>query len=295
MIVQKKIILLFVFIAFLCSMQLSTAATQLHTHAALPTPHSHSKKHTRHVQHPIHKVRHNVHKYHARLHPQRPQQHQIEVAAVSPEPASVTPPHSLMSTLGEHMVQFVHSTISTLRYTAYKLGGTHFDSSNGIYIVDCSDYVDHLLQIANPSAYLSLVNSSGSEKPTSEHYYHFFTGLTYKPRHYWNKVDNVNQLQPGDILVFRNKKNSHTGVSGHVMVVMNKPTRTQNAFLVRVTDSASAGHSQDTRLPHTSGIGIGTMQIKVNPYTGQPSAYAWKLGSPFEKHVNFAMARPIGH
>jgi len=298
MMVQKKIIWLFAFVTFLCSMQLHAATTQLHSHAALPKPHPHSYagKHPRHVRHARHKVRHHtIHKHAARLHLKSPQQHPLEVAAVSPGVTAATPPPSLMSTLGEHMVQFVHSTISTLRYTAYKLGGTHFDSSNGIYIVDCSDYVDHLLQVANPSAYLSLVNSSGSGKPTSEHYYHFFTGLTYKPRHYWNKVENVNQLQPGDILVFRNKKNSHTGVSGHVMVVMNKPTRTQNAFLVRVTDSASSGHSQDTRLPHTSGIGIGTMQIKVNPDTGQPSAYAWKLGSPFEKHVNFAMARPIGH
>jgi hypothetical protein len=191
------------------------------------------------------------------------------------------------------MVQFVHSTISTLRYTAYKLGGTHFDSSKGVYIIDCSDYVDHLLQVSNPLAYHSLVNSTGTDKPTTAHYYDFFTGLTYKPKHYWNKVDYVNELQPGDILVFRNTKNSHTGVSGHVMVVMNKPTKIQNAFIVRVTDSASSGHSQDTRLPHTSGIGIGTMQIKVDPDTGEPSAYAWKLGSTFEHHVNFAMARPI--
>lgn len=288
---QKKIRWFFVFVTFLCSMQLYAATTQLSAHAPLPKPHPHSlsTKHARHVRHKV--KHHSIHRHTARLHPKAPRPQQLEVA--QPAPATSSP--GLMSTLGEHMVQFVHNTISSLRYTAYKLGGTHFDSSNGIYIVDCSDYVDHLLQVANPAAYLSLVNSSGSEKPTSEHYYHFFTGLTYKPRHYWNKVENVNQLQPGDILVFRNKKNSHTGVSGHVMVVMNKPTRTQNAFLVRVTDSASSGHSQDTRLPHTSGIGIGTMQIKVNPDTGQPSAYAWKLGSPFEKHVNFAMARPLGY
>jgi len=276
-------------------MQLNAATTPLPAHAALPKPHPHASSAKHHPRHARHKTRHHsIHKHTTRLHPKAPHQ-QLEVAAVSAASALAPSSPGLMSTLGEHMVQFVHNTISSLRYTAYKLGGTHFDSSNGIYIVDCSDYVDHLLQVANPSAYLSLVNSSGSEKPTSEHYYHFFTGLTYKPRHYWNKVENVNQLQPGDILVFRNKKNSHTGVSGHVMVVMNKPTRTQNAFLVRVTDSASSGHSQDTRLPHTSGIGIGTMQIKVNPDTGQPSAYAWKLGSPFEKHVNFAMARPIGY
>ncbi len=218
----------------------------------------------------------------------------VETVVISEPVSGVTPP-GLMSSLGTRMVEFVHNTISTLRYTAYKLGGTHFDRSNGIYILDCSDYVDHLLQAANPSAYSSLVNSTGSDKPTSEHYYHFFTGLTYKPRHYWNKINSVKELQPGDILVFRNQKNSRTGVEGHVMVVMKKPVRTENSFIVRVTDSASIGHSQDTRLPHTSGIGIGTMQLKINPETGHPSAYAWKLGASWEKHVNFAMARPLGH
>jgi hypothetical protein len=277
---QKKIMKCFIVLAlFFCSLQCSAVEIQKY-----PI----HKKHKHPIQHPKHKPATMTHQHVVHS-------HTLEKQEEAPVLTSTTPTsHSLISTIGEHMVRFVHSTLSTLRYTAYKLGGTHFDSSNGIYIVDCSDYVDHLLKVTNPPAYLSLVNSSGSDKPTSEHYYHFFTDLTYKPRHYWNKVENVKELQPGDILVFRNKKNSHTGISGHVMVVMNKPIQANNSFLVRVTDSASSGHSQDTRLPHTSGIGIGTMQLKVNPSTGQPSAYAWKLGSTFESHVNFAMARPIG-
>ncbi len=289
-------------LVLLCNMQ--CIATTTHHHPARSV--HHVVKKTPPVQHAKHKVtpvvrKHQVHpRIHAHVQAHAHRHHPIHS---HPHTAShsinqsqlIAPTHSLMSSWGERMVQFVHNTISTLRYTAYKLGGTHFDSSKGIYIIDCSDYVDHLLQVSNPSAYLSLVNSSGTEKPTSQHYYNFFTGLTYKPRHYWNKVDYVKELQPGDILVFRNTKNSHTGVSGHVMVVMNKPTKIQNAFMVRVTDSASSGHSQDTRLPHTSGIGIGTMQIQANPETGEPSAYAWKLGSTFEHHVNFAMARPIAN
>ena len=43
---------------------------------------------------------------------------------------------------------------------------------------------------------------------------------------------------------------------------------------------------------HNSGIGIGTLQLKVNPKTGEPSAYAWKVGSCWKKNVKFAMARP---
>ena len=79
------------------------------------------------------------------------------------------------------------------------------------------------------------------------------------------------------------------------MMIMNKPIRIQDAFLVQVADSAPAGHSKDTRLPHTSGIGIGTLALKVNPDNGEPSAYAWRLHSSWKRQVNFEMARPFGH
>ena len=56
------------------------------------------------------------------------------------------------------------------------------------------------------------------------------------------------------------------------MVVMSKPIPSDDAYLVRVADSAPSGHSQDTRQSHTSGIGIGTLLLKVNPKTGKPSS-----------------------
>jgi cell wall-associated NlpC family hydrolase len=252
------------------------------SHPSTPKPHHHRK--------PIHSTPHL--KHHAKVrHVAQLKQHR----AVASTPAQVPPSANLMASLGQHLAGFVRNTISTLRYTAYKLGGTHFDPSQGVYVLDCSDYVDHVLATVSPSAYLSLVNSSGSDKPTSQNYYNFFTGLSDNPRHYWNKVDDVKELQAGDILVFRNKNTARAGANGHVMVVMNKPIRIQDAFQVRVADSAPVGHSQDTRLPHTSGIGMGIMQLKANPDTGHPSAYAWRLGSAFKRQVNFAMARPSGY
>jgi cell wall-associated NlpC family hydrolase len=227
-----------------------------------------------------------------------------EVGTPSPElnplninelPANNKNNSTFISSITQRVVGLVHSTIATLRYTAYKLGGTRFDRTKGIYVLDCSDYVDHILKAAYPAAYLSLVHSSGSDKPTTEHYYDFFTRLSNNSQHHhWNKVDEVSALQPGDILVFRRANRGRAGMNGHVMVVMNKPIQIQDAFIVKVADSASSRHSQDTRLPHTSGIGIGKMQLKVDPESGQPLAYAWRLGSTWEKHVNFAMARPIG-
>lgn len=187
-----------------------------------------------------------------------------------------------------NLAGMVDKTIDTMRYSHYQMGGTQFDPNHGVYVVDCSSYVDRLLNQVNPHAYFSLVNRTGTTRPTTEDYYNFFNNLAYQNNHYWRKVDNASSLQAGDILVFRSGWNG--GGSGHVMVVMNKPVRHDDVLLVRVADSASSGHSQDTRPAHASGIGIGTMLLKMDGT--KPAAYAWRVGAPWE-NVHFAMGRPI--
>jgi hypothetical protein len=200
---------------------------------------------------------------------------------------------SFAASLEKHLVNFVHKTVATLRYSDYKLGGRKFDTSRGVYIVDCSSFVDHILQRVSPRAYLSLVNATGADTPATQHYYEFFTELSSGPDNFWNKVEAVEQLRPGDILVFRYKNSRGSETGGHVMVVMDKPTQDSDVFFVRVADSAPSRHSQDTRQRNEAGIGIGTLVLKVNPRTGRPAAYAWGLGGLWNKNVNFAMARPI--
>lgn len=197
------------------------------------------------------------------------------------------------SSMTHRVVEFVHKSLSSLKYSVYKMGGSHFDTNRGVYVLDCSSYVDHILREVHPDAYLSLVESSGAEKPNSRNYYDFFSELSYDQDDYWNKVEDIEQLQPGDILVFRYKNSHGAERGGHVMVVMDKPTRDEDAFMVRVADSAPAGHSEDTRPGRASGIGIGTLLLKVNPETGAPSAFAWKVGSRWQNNVNIAMARPL--
>lgn len=192
------------------------------------------------------------------------------------------------------IVSTVDTTVATERHTAYKLGGHEFNPSQGQYVVDCSTYVSDVLKRSAPTAYESLVNNEDSDAPTSLHYYDFFNKLSYENNPYWTKVSDVQQLKPGDILVFRDKPYVHASVRGHVMVVMSKPVAASNAaYEVRVADSAPAAHTNDTRsISHHSGIGIGTMELKADSETGKPDAYAWKVGSPWKNNVNIAMARP---
>lgn len=193
------------------------------------------------------------------------------------------------------LVALIHRAIEGLHHTSYRLGGSYFDLSRGIYEEDCSGYVDQLLNLAEPQAYASLTHWTHSNKPSSFDYYDFFKKLPNNSWRFWQKIKDVARLKPGAILVFRYYGHSRYGSGGHVMVVMSEPVPIENhadTFLVRVSDSANSGHSDDTRARHTSGIGIGTLLLKVNPFTHEPTAYAWKLSGWLE-HADVAMAEPI--
>lgn len=236
------------------------------------------KSHSKKRKHKVHKIQ-PIPNYHS------------DSTKLTP-PRSSGFPFGFANSIGHHLVGFVYKTVETLSYSVYKLGGTHFDAARGVYIVDCSEYVDYLLQKIHPHAYSSLVRYEGVYKPTTIHYYDFFKELSSETNNYWNKVEEVKQLEPGDILVFRNKHHPRNAVAGHIMVVMDKPIPDMGNYLVRVADSAPVGHSEDTRISHVSGIGIGTLLLKANPRTGEPCAYAWRIGSKWVRNVNFAMARP---
>jgi hypothetical protein len=271
-----------------------SAATVTTTHSKTPIKHTQTLHH--HAKNKTHKSRHHL--AHAKHHNAR---HIVKlslnnVPAYYNKAPVVDPSVSYVSMPGEsqkHLLSYVHKAVSTLRYSDYKLGGKRFDPARGIYVVDCSNFVDHILQATTPQAYSSLVNATGSGMPSTQHYYNFFNELANDPDSSWNKINSVGELRAGDILVFRYKNLHGDESGGHVMVVMETPVGGSNVYSVRVADSAPSRHSSDTRQIHEGGIGIGTLMLRINPVTGKPSAYAWGLGGYWNKNVNFAMARPI--
>jgi hypothetical protein len=217
-------------------------------------------------------------------------------ATATAAPAVLVPTPHATTPAQKHLVNFVDQTVYNLRYSRYRLGGGRFDQDSGVYVVDCSRFVDNILSKTYPTAYMNLVNASGAPEPATQHFYDFFHEIANENdnSHYWQPIEQIEQLRPGDILVFRNKHNRSHHANGHVVVVMDQPVRTTaQAFAVRVADSAVARHSADTREAHESGIGIGTLLLKPNPDTGKPTAYAWQMGGAWRHNVYFAMARPL--
>lgn len=206
-----------------------------------------------------------------------------------------------IDTSHQTLIALAYSTIETQRYSTYKLGSNIFNPSQGIYKIDCSAYIDDLLSQANPQALSSLANWTQTYRPTSHDYYNFITRLPDEPTQYWRKVNDIEQLHPGGILVFLSeylhRHHLYTG-GGHVMLVMSRPipnNDSSDTYQLKVADSAASGHSYDTRQPHKSGIGIGTLLLKVDPSTGKPQAYAWRLDGHWRSHTLFAMAEPTNN
>jgi len=302
----KKFITLCLGMVFLCSAPVGFASNAVH-HKTLA--HAHKTKHSSKKQHhhKKHFAKNGRSQHHAQLRdpaeqiqesPERAQVSSTEplnhdLAAVNLTHFQSSFPDNLASSVKTDMVGFVKKTVDNLRYSSYKLGGKRFDPERGVYVLDCSNFVDHILQSVCPDAYSNLVNSAGLDNPASQHYFNFFHDLSAESDGHWNKINDVEKLQPGDILVFRYKNSRGVETGGHVMVVMEKPERASDVFFVRVADSAPSRHSQDTRQVNESGIGIGTLLLKANPKTGQPSAFAWGMNSDWHRNVKFAMARPV--
>lgn len=288
----------FISVIFLvaCSLQLTVADAASHA-VAKASAHRHAK----------HKIQHkHVIKKQAKKHGKKmrkkvvARKKEILLPVIPEEPPLINNTDLATSMYGgmmlsaeKKLVNLVNQTVSSLRYSAYKLGGRHFDAERGVYILDCSSFVDRILQESSPHAYSSLVDATGAEIPVTQNYYRFFHALSYNPNNYWNKVEGIEELRAGDILVFRYRNSRGRETGGHVMIVMEKPVRDSDIFFVRVADSASSAHSEDTRQPSKSGIGIGTLLLKANPKTGEPSAFSWGESGYWRKNVNFAMARPL--
>lgn len=201
-------------------------------------------------------------------------------------------PNYLLNTHEKRLVDFIRESISSVKYSSYKMGGNRIDTDRGIYIVDCSAYVDHILKAIYPQAYSSLTKWSGTERPTTDDFYQYFSNLSQQTNR-WETLNEIESLRPGDIIVFRYLSHRGTQTGGHVMVVMDAPKRIGDSYSLRIADSAPSGHSKDTRLNRISGVGIGTILLKAHYRTQQPIAYAWKENAPFKSNIEIAMARPI--
>ncbi len=160
---------------------------------------------------------------------------------------------------------------ATLRTTRYE-HRTHIDARAGIVVADCSAFVAWVLQRAAPRSFAAL----HAYRPLAVDLWRTLaTAPTSRPRNGWLRIARVADARPGDLLAWPRPRWFPSHNTGHTAFVVAPPVTTPDGVLVRVVDSTSIGHQDDTRAPGVTGVGEGTLLVSVDAITGEGTAYGW--------------------
>jgi hypothetical protein len=163
----------------------------------------------------------------------------------------------------------------------------------GRYYFDCSGMVDWVLRRAAPRA-AAWVGAAG--RPVARDYLRRIARVS--PSRVvggWQRVARVADVEPGDVVAWLKPAIIDSPNTGHVAFAAGKPQAVAGEpglFLLRVADSTSLLHDQDTREGRT-GFGFGTILLVADQATAEPLAYGWAglRWRTFETAI--ALGRPV--
>ena len=217
------------------------------------------------------------------------QRHASPVTSPAPPPETTNPAAEPGSaTLAEE----VQRELKAMRVTRYQ-HTTSVDESSGSYFYDCSGLLDYAVGRVRP-ADLKPIPHTGARPLAGDIEGYLHRGLT-GPIEGWQALARVDALGPGDVVAWQATEDSKTGDTGHVMVVLEAPTQNSGRaaeWLVWVADSTLSPHALDSRHPGTTGLGTGTIGLRVDE-GGAPTAFYWRGGvSAQAKPTQIALGRP---
>ncbi len=181
----------------------------------------------------------------------------------------------------------------TLTSTAYRRQGIRVDERKGIYDFDCSGMVDWILQKSAPLARSSSAAGLDHRPLASDFYRRIARAPVDRERGGWKQVARLEDASPGDVIAWIKPPIIPSPNTGHVAVIVLDPVRLpgrDDAFLLRVADSTSLLHQDDTRAGR-NGFGLGTILVLTDA-SGAPTRYGWVglRGWTFETQI--AIGRP---
>jgi hypothetical protein len=169
---------------------------------------------------------------------------------------------------GETLAGAAEDLLSKVKETHYR-HETEVDTVSGVYNLDCSGFVDLLLKQFAPRQFAALPVEPGHARPRAATYYELIHGLTQHPLPGWVPVQKLAEAQPGDIIAWELSAAAPSD-TGHVAIVAEAPVQVaSDLYQVTVYDSSRIPHDNDSRREGTSGVGKGTITIRVNQQ-GEP-------------------------
>jgi hypothetical protein len=210
-----------------------------------------------------------------------------------------TPPPELKSQIGRpaseratgaDLVEAVRRVVANVRETSYR-HQLRVDPANGIYELDCSEFVSLILERVAPKRYQEIFTEPGHPQPRARMYFRFFEQLKHEPRTGWQPITKLAEAAPGDLIAWEKPDNGGLGDTGHVMIVAEPPeVDPDGTFEVRVYDSSEIPHAEDSRAAAgKSGVGSGSIHFRVDA-DGAPIAFQFNPRSQWHSEP-IAIAR----
>jgi len=117
------------------------------------------------------------------------------------------------------------------------------------------------------------------QRPLAEHFVRAIRRApTGRMRNGWQRIDQIEDVRPGDVFAWRRPAGFPSRNTGHVGFVAGAPRpvpQIPNAYAVRVADATGTGHQNDTRpSPGDGGFGLGTL-VFLTDGEGHGTHYGW--------------------
>ncbi|MDX2090116.1 MAG: CHAP domain-containing protein [Kofleriaceae bacterium] len=152
---------------------------------------------------------------------------------------------------------------------------TRVNKEDGTYNWDCSGMAAWVMRRSAPRALAALA----STRPVARD---FASAIERAPtrgtRNGWQRIARVADVLPGDIFAWKRPRGLPSKNTGHVGFVVGRPLPVPgipNAWAVRIADSTSSFHQDDTRRDDLDGgFGIGTL-VFLTDAEGRAISYGW--------------------
>jgi hypothetical protein len=174
---------------------------------------------------------------------------------------------------GTRVVEVVDRIRTTVRESSYQ-HTTRVRERDGVYHWDCSGMAAWVLRQAAPVA----MRRISRERPVARDFAQVIESAPEgRSRAGWQRL-RIDEAMPGDLFAWRRPRGFPSHNTGHVGFVLDRPVRVPQipgAWAVRIADSSSYTHQDDSRAGDPDGgFGIGTIVFLADEQ-GHGTHYGW--------------------
>ena len=211
----------------------------------------------------------------------------VGASPVATRPVATTNPASPLLARAYRM-------LAALKSTTYQ-HVTDIDEGTGEYYCDCSGFVSYLLRKEMPAQYAAVRFPKPFRHPRAVEFHDAFAAAPTErvEGKKWMRIVRLAEARAGDVAAWRKATIPEQGVTGHTVLFDSTPEPVAaDVYEVVVIDSTSRPHRDDTRDGDETGVGRGTIYLRVDA-AGRPVAFATRSSDgPFTPY-SIAIGRPV--